>query len=153
VSRLTVTRDVSMIAAAASLVWLVLNEVREYGAAGSPWATAGPARFPAGIADLPVLPPAPHGWLQPTGRWQHQDAVRPALAAEASAYTQARAIDPAGMVARSYDDQLLLPGQSGYGTASRYFHVTSDRDGGSGATEPAEGGSRHRHRTESARRD
>jgi hypothetical protein len=151
VSRLTVTRDVSVVAGAASLVWLVLTEVREYRTTRPLWPTAGPARS-AGAADVPVLPPAPHGWLQPTGRWPHQDAPRPALADEASAYTRACAIDPAGMVARSYDDQMLLPGQSGYGTASSYFHVTAGRDGDSGATEPAQARPGHRHRAETARR-
>ena len=115
-SRLTVTRDLSLVAGAAAIVGLALAELRGR--------LPGPRPGRRG----PAEPPAPHGWLQPVGSPYGLDPVRPALRAEADAYAQARQADPAGLVGYGHDGQLHLPGQAGYATAARYFHVTPARE-------------------------
>jgi len=131
VSRLTTARDLSLIAGAAALVAFAVDELL----AGRLPArrTPDPYKNPLAAAQPPVDPPAPHGWLQPVGS-RLGDSPRPALRTEADAYARARQVDPAGLVGRGFDGELVLPDEPGYGIAGRgWFHVTPDRDAPTGS--------------------
>jgi hypothetical protein len=126
-SRLSATRDVSLVAAGAALVGYALDDM--FNGLLTPY-RRGTETSPLLGRSVSPDPSAPYGGLQPIGGRLFGDTARPALRDEAEAYTRARRLDPAGLVARTYDGSLVLPGQPGYSTALGYFHVTTERTGG-----------------------